>query len=415
MNSNSFDFDRIPDYVYHDAVDEVLGDDANMLTGGDGTAPYHFRCPICGDSTTKKFKKSAYVLFDKGQWTYQCFRTCGTMSFITFLKDYHESTYKQVVFHGFANKKKGDHKKKKVDSRSDAEKTFVITGSSVFKPGELVKMDSPHPLAQQALAWCKSRKIRSEVYNKWFICLKDEKFLNVDSESNPIYGDTGYPTGNEYGNRIIIPYYKYGGRWSQFDARDLNPKSLLRYRNLKGAERQPYNIDWLDTTRPFFLLEGAIDSTFIHNAVGFGGTKYLKQLIEDRPDILANAHNCTVIWDNDEAGYDEMPWTIKLGFNWFNWSKIKPLPEFAYERDGSERQIKDINDLVMYTNLIRRDSNEFIIYDDLKKYIELAKGGIIKTTMLYGNRDKMRRERNRAVAEEAKKRRDASKQIKFNW
>lgn len=412
-SGSGFDYDRIPDYVLHDAVKNSLSGDEIMLTGGRGTAPYNFRCPICGDSKTHKFKKRGYILHDKG-WVYQCHNECGTMSFFDFLKDYHPEIHREVMFYGFANKSKRRSVEK--DTRTEAEKTFVITGAALFKPGELIKVTDSHPVARGALQWCINRKIRKAVYEKWFVCLRDDKFKDRDINGNLIYNDKGFPTGNEYGNRIIIPYYRYGGKWGQFDARDLNPKSLLKYRNLSGASgRQAYNIDWLDTSQPFFLLEGAIDASFIQNAIGFGGTQHLKTLLEQRPDILANAHNGTVIWDNDDAGRDEMPWTIRAGFNWFNWSSIKPSPQHKYDHNGNLREIKDVNDLVLYTNAVEQNHDEFITYDSLKKYIEVSDGGLIKAIMLYGDRDQMRRERSRKNATEAKARREEKLNIKFNW
>ena len=43
---------------------------------------------------------------------------------------------------------------------------------------------------------------------------------------------------NEYNNRIIIPYYKLGDKWNQFDARSLDENAILRYKNLKNVEKK---------------------------------------------------------------------------------------------------------------------------------------------------------------------------------
>lgn len=417
MGDGGFDYGRIPDYVYHDAVQDVLGAPEYMLTGGNGNTPYNFRCPICGDSQTRKFMKRGYIFHDIGDiWMMHCHRRCGSRPFINYLEEYEPDIYKQVIFHAFSNPTR--KKTKNSDNHTtEAEKTFVITGAAIFKSGELIKITDDHPTAKIALTWCRDeRKIRKAVYEKWFVCLKDDKFKDRDVNGNFIYNDRNVPTGNEYGNRIIIPYYRYGGKWSQFDARDINKKSLLRYRNISGASsRQPYNIDWLDVTQPFYLLEGAIDSSFLQNAIGFGGTKHLKALFQQRPDILQYAHNGTIIMDNDDAGRDEVPWLIELGFNWFNWYTIKPAPEFEFKSDGSHRIIKDINDLVIYTHLIERNIDEFIVSDCLKKYIEIARGGLLKFTILYGDRKQIQLEKRLALKQEVKVKRESKRQMSFNW
>lgn len=376
--SNNFDYSRIPDHVLHDAVKDTLGSEG--LVGGNGNTPYNFRCPICGDSKTNKNKKRGYVLFSEGNWSYVCHNECGKMSFFSFLKQYHPHVYRSVIFHAFDRKAR---KPKPVDTRTDAEKSYKASDIYKFKPGELISIYDSHPTAQQGLAYCLKRRIPQSVYEKWFVCIKDEKFHDRDSNGKPVYNDKGLPKGNEYCNRLIIPYYRFGGIWNQFDARSLDPNSLLKYKNLEGVDREMYNIDWLDVTQPFFLLEGAIDSCFIKNAVSFGGTKHLMKFLEQHPKIKEYAHNGTVIWDNDNAGYDEMPSTVRMGFNWFNWTSFDP------------EIIKDINDLVLYSHEIQLDNDGFIDTNSLKKYIMSAEGGLIQLTMLYGNREKMRKEKTK--------------------
>jgi hypothetical protein len=174
---------------------------------------------------------------------------------------------------------------------------------------------------------------------------------------------------------------------------------------LEGADRELYNIDWLDVTKPFFLLEGSINSTFIKNSVAFGGTKHLKTFLEQYPQLLEYAHNGTVIWDNDAAGYDEMNLTIGLGFNWFNWSTIKPTEKHMFKEEGIPRTIDDINDGVLFSNVFDIDNDGFITYNSLKQFIEPPGGGIIKIQILYGNRDKKKKEKFRKVFEKAKQNR----------
>jgi hypothetical protein len=149
----------------------------------------------------------------------------------------------------------------------------------------------------------------------------------------------------------------------------------------------------LDVTKPFFLLEGAIDSTFIKNSIGFGGTQHLMKFIEQYPQLKDNAHNGTVIWDNDDAGRDEIKKTVQMGFNWFEWTDIKPNEMNKYNGDGTLRQIKDINNAVMYSDCFRLDNKGFIVFDDLKNYIRKAEGALIKLTLLYGNREKKKYEK----------------------
>lgn len=385
---SSFDFTRIPNSVLHDAAIQVLsGCDLNTNT----KVEYNFRCPLCGDSKKSVHKKRGYVYFAKNAWVFVCFNCGKTMSFISFLKIVDGEAYKRVLFHGFTHDKNDNVRK--IEEKDLAEETYKPLGAAVFKPKELVSILDENSLSKLALDLCIKRKIRQETYSRWFVCLKGQEFYNRDVNGNIILNEYSLPTGNEYGYRLIIPYYKYGGVWDQFDARDLREKSPLRYRNLKGADREFYNIEWLDVTKPFFLLEGAVDASFIKNSVSFGGIKGLNELLNQHPEISQNLNNGTIIWDNDDAGKDEIERTVNIGFSWFSWSDIKPSTEFKFYEDGSERIIKDINDSVMYTNLMERDEEEYIKLESLQKYIE--KPNLIKVNLMFGNRQKAKKEKSK--------------------
>lgn len=385
---SNFDDSRIPDSVLHDAVLQALGN-CELESIKNGTE-YQFHCPICGGHTKNRNNKCGYVYTDK--WKYKCYNGCGSMKFTSFLKKEHPELYKKVIFHAFDNKKR-EYKKA---IKTKAEKTYNANNLYKFKKGELIELtNETNPIAKKALDYCISRHIRPAVYKKWFVCIRDDSFKDRDSNGNYIRNADGKYLGNEYGNRIIIPYYRYGGKWIQFDARSLDEYSLLRYRNLENADRELYNIDFLNVNEPFFLLEGSIDSTFIKNSIAFGGTQHLMKFIEQYPELRQHAHNGTVIWDNDDAGRDEIEKTVKMGFNWFEWTDIKPTTQFKYNSDGTLRIIKDINNAVMYSDCFRLDKNGFIVYDDLKTYIRKADGAMIKLMMLYGNREKLKYEKQR--------------------
>lgn len=393
---SGFDFGNIPDYVLHDAVRQTLG--SCNLIGGTGSREYSFIDPLCGGHKKHVHRKSGYIYFSKSEWSYVCYNCGRSMPFLSFLKEKDPVLYRQVIFHAFSGQPTRQ-KKEVVDNSTIADKTYKPSGPRVFKDGELITIFENNPLAHIALEFCKKRKIREEVYSRWFVCLKDQKFHDRKPTGEILLNDRGFPIGNEYGYRLIIPYYKFGGVWDQFDARDLREDSSLRYRNLKDAEREFYNIDWLDVSKPFYLLEGAVDASFIKNAVSFGGIKGLSELLRQHPEILIHKHNGTIIWDNDASGWDEIPKTVEMGMKWFNWSTVKPLPEFAFKPDGSRREIKDINDAVLYTNIFTRDEDEYIIESTILPFIENVEGSLIKVNLLYGDRRKMKFEKSKELME----------------
>jgi hypothetical protein len=391
---DTFDFSRIPDYILHDAVHEFLNGWGIEYSQN----KYNFRCRLCGDSKDNPNKKRGFILTNPDAWVYFC-HNCGTnTSFTSVLKDEDPALHGRVISHAFSSNNRNSNGS---DDSYEEEYFEIVPISKLFKEGELLSILDNHPTCIVAKAQCMSRKIPYEVYSKWYVCIEGDEFTSIVN---------GSKVGNEYKNRIIIPYYNFSGYWYQFDARDITGKSKMRYKNRSDVPREFYKIDLLDTNKPFFLTEGAIDACFISNSVSFGGTAGFKKLIREYPSIINNAHNCTVIWDNDSAGYDKLPESINLGLRWFNWSEISVRDDVKYDNRGNIRAIKDINDLVLYTNAVNTDEKGYINVDSLLKYSESPDGGIIKVNMLYGNRKKMMYKKRQEM-----KKHTLSNNTVFNW
>ncbi|WP_405325941.1 hypothetical protein [Fibrobacter sp.] len=305
----SFSYANIPDAALEEAVEAEFGDNSFALEKK--SQYYNFICPFCGDPARPN-KKKAYVYRDR--WLFRCYKCGQSMHFMKYLKENDDAAYKRMLLFGFD----GD--------RSDDKREEVLPKKKVdlpFEDGELISLLDHHPLAEQAVAFCQGRRIRPEVYDLWFVCQEGDQFLKRDDLGGLVLNEQGRPIGNEFKNRLIIPFYKYGGAWTQFDARALDPDNKLRYRNFEGVKRQAYNIDFLDVTKPFYILEGTIDSTFIRNAIAIGGISHFDEVIADNPQIAEHKENCTVIWDNDNAGELARIESVKKGYKWFNWSGIK--------------------------------------------------------------------------------------------
>jgi hypothetical protein len=160
--------------------------------------------------------------------------------------------------------------------------------------------------------------------------------------------------------------------------------------NFKGAKREAYNIDFIDFDKPFYILEGTIDSTFIRNSIGIGGVKFLKDVLEDNPEIMAHRENCTFIWDNDDPGRKARLESTERGFKWFDWTGI---------------DAKDINESVM-AGLIPLDKNGFVDSVFLETRSRPAEGANILFSLQYGDmkrRDQLERRASRQLLREKMK------------
>ena len=309
----SFSYENIPDGALEEAVESHFGGYAMEKK----SQFYNFVCPFCGDMNRPN-KKKAYVYRDT--WLFKCYKCGISQHIMKYLKENDEEAYSKIVLFGFDDSDRAEQKKREKEL---AEKERKKKAELPFMDGELVSLMDNHPLAYKGVEFCKGCRIRQEVYDQWYVCQEGPQFIKRDSIGAPLVNENGMPIGNEFKNRIVIPFYKYGGSWTQFDARALDPDNPLRYRNFEGVKRQAYNIDFLDVTKPFYILEGTIDSTFVRNSIAIGGISHFDEVIADNPQISQHMDNCTVLWDNDNAGELARIDSVKKGYKWFDWTGIK--------------------------------------------------------------------------------------------
>lgn len=358
-------YDDIPAAVYDSAIREQFGAPEFAL---DDTNPnyYNFVCPNpeCGDFNRPN-KKKAYIYTDT--WQFVCYKCTPLTPFAKWLHQHDEDAYRRLLFNAF-----GPNRGHRDNSTPLPVAPRPTDASLPFKEGEIIPIMSNHPLAIAGLNLCKHRRIREEVYSDWFVCLQGDQFLNRDANGNYVLDAKGHPTGNEYHNRIIIPFYHFGGKWGQFDARAIDQANPLRYRNFTGVKRTAYNIDFINYDEPIYILEGTIDSTFVHNAIAIGGIQHFNEIISQNPRLLENKDKVVVLWDNDEKGQEARAKTCELGYKWFTWEGLKS---------------KDINGAVMAGEL-PVDEEGFVYRDAIEARVRNPESASILFALKYGNMKK---------------------------
>lgn len=356
-------YDDIPAAVYDDSIHEQF---SGFALDDSHAGYYNFVCPNpeCGD-INRPNKKKAYIYTDT--WQYVCYKCTPMMPYAKWLRTHDENAYQRMLFSAFGAQR----------GRRDKETTLQaeqrpLESTLPFKEGELIPITSNHPLAITGLNLCRSRRIREEVYSEWFVCQEGNQFLDRDANGNVMLDEHGRPLGNRYKNRIIIPFYHFGGKWGQFDARAIDQGNPLRYLNFAGVKRGAYNIDFINYDEPIYILEGTIDSTFIHNAIAIGGIPHFDSVFNDNPRLKENKDKVVVIWDNDEKGQEARARTCELGFKWFTWEGLKS---------------KDINGAVM-TGELPVDEEGFVRRDAIEARVRNPEAAGILFALKYGNMKK---------------------------
>ena len=378
----AIDYSEIPASVYDQVIHELYGAQ-NLKERSDH---YEFVCPVCGDMRFPN-KRKAWIY--KDTWKYICFKCPCSMPFASYLKQTEPETYSKLIYSAFGAMP--SQRRRKEDVKDDRP---ALPPDSPFVDGELIPITANHPLARAGLDVCKSRKIRPDVFEKWYVCLEGNQFLHRDANGNLIINpETGKPVGNEYRNRIIMPFYHFGGKWTQFDARAIDKNNPMRYLNLKNVRREAYNIDFIRFDQPFYVLEGTIDSTFIPNAIGIGGVQHLREILMDNPKIAQHKENCVFIWDNDEAGRTGRTATCHDGYKWFDWDGIME---------------KDINGEVLHGCNLPLGEDGYVQQECIDARTRHPGGSDILFMLKYGNVAKEKFKASMKTRREANARREAA-------
>jgi len=287
-----------------------------------------FRCNICGDSKTNKFKQRGYLLYrdnpkkKRKTWQFYCHNCGKSMNAEYWMKLYFPTNYKSYISELLSNKEDDESKikwkkieiKKKEEIKKEKEniKRKELKDVKFFEP--LCEHNSDeNNMFGAAINFCKNRGITQDVWSTWF-----------------------FATDGKYKNRLIIPFFNKDENIYYWQGRALLPYMLPKYLNRQeNRDEAVYGIYNIDKTRPVTVLEGPIDSIFVENSIATLGTNIPEKVRETLKGV-----DCHYLFDNDKAGMEKAYQYLLEGKSVFLWQTF--LKSIAF--NGS---VKDINDLVL--------------------------------------------------------------------
>jgi len=329
--------------------DHILERHLRIVVGSNFTKPdlskrtlIRFRCNICGDSKTNKFKQRGYLLYrtdskkNRKTWQFYCHNCQKSMLAVIWMKNYFPSNYTSYVKECLSQTKT---KESEIEwTKLEVKRTKERKEEKIkIKKDELEDIKHFVPILNgtdkyfnKARTFCALRKIPEDVWSKWFLAV-DGKFKN----------------------RVIIPFfdneddiYYWQGR-ALFDYQ--TPKYLNRQENRDEAIYGIYNID---KTKPIIVQEGPIDSIFVKNSIATLGISYPQKI----KDFLSTV-NSYYLFDNDKDGRKKSYQYLLEGkyvFLWDSFLKFVGLPN----------NVKDINELI----LNKYSTKDLLNFDVLKPF-----------------------------------------------
>jgi hypothetical protein len=316
-----------------------------------GRNVWNFRCPLCGDSKKKKQKARGYA-YSKGNDIFMSCHNCGvSMYWGSFLKEIDPALYQQYVYEKFAETGggRGVSHAKADDLFKTAEPVFktkdigdvfheAILEEVGIEAERLLNEMWPFPALDtlpedhEAIKYVINRKIPK---HQW------SRLVYIEHTNDIIKSFPQYETlKHNKEARIGIPVYGIDPDMPENDRmrvgvamRALDDHSM-RYINVRDEAytgNMIFGIEQVDFDKPVIVVEGALDSLFLPNAIAVAGTSFGK--LEDLDFINKNL---TIVFDNEKRNKE----VVKL---------MKKYIDKGYQVCiwPCENNIKDINQMVM--------------------------------------------------------------------
>lgn len=223
------------------------------------TRPYkiNFRCPLCGDSQRSRTKARGWLLEKDSNLFYYCHNCGASHSFSYFLKSIDPLAFNDYVAEKFMKNTANTGKPILETTKFEAPKFQKNPLKDIKKISQLAWN---HPVK----AYIQKRQIPSNQHYRLFYASKFKNWINTIVPDKFDNLDKDEP-------RLVIPFMDENKRVFGVSARGFNPNGV-RYLTVMFDDRPKiFGLDTVDFNRQYYVVEGAIDSLFIKNAVAMAG------------------------------------------------------------------------------------------------------------------------------------------------
>lgn len=279
---------------------------------------YNFRCPICGDSRTNKFKARGFLFEkDQGGFLYHCHNCSITLGLDKLMEQIDNTLYREYVLEKMSLS--GERKKTPVEQFADKMKAPKFISSTPLKNiKKISQLKWDHPAKQyvskrQIPTAAHSRLFYAPKFKHWVNTVVPNKFENLDHDEP----------------RLVIPFLDADKNLIGFQGRSFNPRAALRYITIMVQEGQPkiFGLDNCDRNKLHYIVEGPIDCLFLSNAIAMAGGSIDWSYVNE---------NSVFVYDNEPRSKETIDKIHKV---YEKNHKVCIWPEFIKE--------KDINDMIL--------------------------------------------------------------------
>lgn len=292
-----------------------------------------FRCPICGDSRTKRHKRRGYFYRSKDRdgMSFKCHNCNLATTFKNFLKIFDSHLYRSYLVDIFKGKEANEFS----EFTDKPKKHIEIISNSIFTPSKLLiplnKKYENFDKCKIAVQYLFERKIPSQKLDIFYFAPQFGQYIQTLVKGKKDFTEIyKFPA-------IIIPLIDNKGNEFGFQARILEQKnSDFRYLTTMIDKNQVkcFGQHLIDYNKDIWILEGVFDACFFDNSLAaLDGNLHTvcNKLGLDKSKVI-------LLYDNDKRNKDiikSIEKAIEDGFRIAFW----PV---EFDNKG-----KDVNELVV--------------------------------------------------------------------
>lgn len=297
------------------------------------TNPYkiNFRCPVCGDSQKSRSKARGWLLEKENTFHFYCHNCGASQSFSFFLKNIDGLAYKDYVAEKFV---KDTTKAVKTTIEEVKFEKPVFDTAPLKKLKKISQLSADHPLKN----YIDKRRIPPHHHYRMYYAPKFKTWVNsiIPNKFEDVKKDEP---------RLVIPFLDKDGKMFGVSARGFDPNGI-RYITIMFDDRPKiFGLDKVNFNKTYFVVEGALDSMFLSNAVAMAGA-------EGSTAALENMNNAIFVFDAEPRNkeiHKRMEKIIRDGHRICIWPSDVPA--------------KDINEMVL---LGKNDVEQTILNNTFK-------------------------------------------------
>ena len=311
------------------------------------TKPYiaQFRCPVCGDSATNRFKTRGHFYEHSGHINFKCFNCSASTSLSKFIKTQNPVLYTEYRLELL--KETGGENTNIEENFIPAIEKFSSRRIDSFEPfKELSKISQLKP-NHPAKLYVQERKIPSHVHYR--IYYSPTYYYWVNSILPGKFSEKAVALDEP---RIVFPFIDSKGYVFGFTGRSLSKATTMRYSTiiLDETKEKVFGLDSIDKTKKVYVVEGPIDSLFLDNCIAMAGADINLNNITDKDKIV-------VVYDNEPRNKEivkKIGKAVEHGYNvciWPDFIEYKDINDMILKQDLSGPAIQSIIDQNTYAGL----------------------------------------------------------------